>query len=93
MRVLRAWSTEIVCENCGYRLEIDVNDIKVRLVGNYGQTGNLTADKIPEYITKCGKCGYKIILQSGFSGKLPEKVKATAEKSSKVDLNRIHHDI
>lgn len=85
---------EIMCENCGVQLEIEINDIKARLVGNYGQTGNLTADKIPEYFVKqCKECKLEVMVQEGFTGILPSRIKKEAEKKCKINLNKIHFDI
>ena len=83
VKVLREWSTQVVCNSCGVMLEIEIDDVKVRLVDNYGQIGDLTADQIPEYFIKCGGCKLEIMIQKGFSGKLPIRIKRVAEKMRK----------
>lgn len=93
MKILKPWATTIVCGNCGVTLEVEVNDIRVKLILNYGQTGNLSADKIPEYSTRCGGCGRKVKIQEGFTGELPEKIKNEAEKKSRVSLDKIRYDM
>jgi len=93
MKVLRAWSIKVVCESCLFRLKIDAGDIRVRLVNNSGRTGSLTANKIPEYFIECEECGDEVMIQEGFDGELPEKVKAVAEKNSGVNLNKIRYEI
>ena len=92
MRVLQDWAIDVVCNNCGIKIEVEVNDLKVVLVGNYGQTGNLLAYEIPIYSVGCLSCKQDVRVQEGFSGILPDEIKKTAEKNNRIDLGRIKYD-
>ena len=85
MEKLGEWSKKIECSECGVPLKITEADLRVELVGNYGQSRNLLT-QIPQYFINCVNCTSKTVLEKL---KLPSIIESKILKKNKIDLEKI----